>query len=348
MIEKHVKLNLVGEAENENIVEYDVEEFDLSNEEEKMKLEALKQVNSATVNMPLELENGWVCLCGQYNAGDGSYCGKCRAEKAVVFDCIKEENLENLVSEYQQKSAEKKIKAEKMKKQGLIIGVAGGIALILLICLITNFCIINSRRTFTSAENMSDALQGTWTCSSLKLKIDGDKGTTLSSGSTSGDSEDIKWHPIRGYFKYAGQKFVVKKDGTLKQSSNEYKKSTSGSPSKSSSSPKSGSSSKSSSSSSSKSSSYESKYTALKVSNVKVTSNSSYTVCTGTVTNTGKQKYTFVKVKGAFKDAKGTVLDTDSTYAIGSEGLSAGESTTFRMSVPKNVSIKTCTVTIMN
>lgn len=343
MIEKHVRLNLGSNEENENIIEYNIEEFDLSNEYEKLKLEALKQVNPATANMPLELDGGWVCLCGQYNSGNGIYCGKCRAEKSDVFECVKDENLENLISSYQQKSQEKEIKIKKMKEQALIIGIALGAAAILLTLLITNFCIMNSRRTFTSSENMRDALQGTWTCSSLKLKIDGDKGTNISGGKEGG-SEDIKWHPIRGYFKHAGQKFIVKKDGTLKQNGNEYKK---GSKSSSSSS-KSGSSSKSNSYSGSKSSSYESKYTALKVSDIKVTSNSSYTVCTGTVTNTGKQKYTFVKVKGAFKDLKGKVLDTDSTYAAGSEGLAAGESTTFRMSVPKNVSIKTCTVTIMD
>jgi hypothetical protein len=83
-----------------------------------------------------------------------------------------------------------------------------------------------------------------------------------------------------------------------------------------------------------------------RVSNVKVTSNSSYTICTGTVTNISSN-YTFryVKVKGSFKSSNGTVLDTDWTYAVGSEGLAPGESTTFRMSVTRNSSIKSCTVT---
>jgi hypothetical protein len=82
------------------------------------------------------------------------------------------------------------------------------------------------------------------------------------------------------------------------------------------------------------------------VSNVKVTSNSSYTICTGTVKNIST-KYTFryVKVKGSFLSSNGTVLDTDWTYAVGSEGLDPGESTTFRMSVTKNSSIKSCKVT---
>lgn len=98
--------------------------------------------------------------------------------------------------------------------------------------------------------------------------------------------------------------------------------------------------------SSGKSSTYESALSVLSVSNVKVTSNSSYTVCTGTLTNNGKKTYKFVQVKGAFQDSTGKVIDTDSTYAVGSEGLAPGESTTFRMSIKKNYKATKCNVTV--
>jgi hypothetical protein len=88
--------------------------------------------------------------------------------------------------------------------------------------------------------------------------------------------------------------------------------------------------------------------TALKISGVKVTSNSSYTICTGTIKNNGEQSYDFVKVKGAFTTSTGTVVDTDWTYAVGAEGLDPGESTTFRMSVTKDGRIKSCDVTLMD
>lgn len=104
---------------------------------------------------------------------------------------------------------------------------------------------------------------------------------------------------------------------------------------------------KSSDTSSNYTQSYESPYTVLEISNVKVTSNSSYTICTGTVKNTGKKTYTFVQVKGSFKDSSGNVVDTDWTYAVGSEGLAPGESTTFRMSVDKNYKISSCSVTLL-
>ena len=95
-------------------------------------------------------------------------------------------------------------------------------------------------------------------------------------------------------------------------------------------------------------SSYESAFSALKFSNINVTTNSSYTVCTGTVTNNGSKTYKFVEIKGSFKDSSGNVIDTEWTYAVGSEGLAPGESKTFRMSVPKNYNIKSCSISILD
>lgn len=86
----------------------------------------------------------------------------------------------------------------------------------------------------------------------------------------------------------------------------------------------------------------------LKESNVSITHNSSYTVCTGTIKNTGTSTVSFVKIKGAFTDYSGNVVDTDWTYAVGSEGLAPGESTSFRMSVPKDSSIKTCKISFIS
>ncbi|MCI8631824.1 MAG: zinc-ribbon domain-containing protein [Firmicutes bacterium] len=93
---------------------------------------------------------------------------------------------------------------------------------------------------------------------------------------------------------------------------------------------------------------YESAPSVLSFSDIDVSNNSSYTICTGTLTNSGSKTYKFVEVKGAFKDYSGTVVDTDWTYAVGSEGLEPGESTSFRMSVPKDSSIRNCEVSILD
>ncbi|MGN0611906.1 MAG: FxLYD domain-containing protein [Ruminiclostridium sp.] len=86
----------------------------------------------------------------------------------------------------------------------------------------------------------------------------------------------------------------------------------------------------------------------LDFSNIEISHNSSYTVCTGTIKNNGRRTYTFVEVKGKFKNASGTVLDTDWTYAVGSDGLAPGESTTFRLSVKKDTAITKCTIEILD
>ncbi len=86
----------------------------------------------------------------------------------------------------------------------------------------------------------------------------------------------------------------------------------------------------------------------LAFSDINVSKNSSYTVCTATITNNGKKTYTFIEVKGKFKDSSGTILDTDWTYAVGADGLEPGESTTFRLSVSKNTNITKCELEILD
>lgn len=87
----------------------------------------------------------------------------------------------------------------------------------------------------------------------------------------------------------------------------------------------------------------------LKISDINLSSNSSYNICTGsiTVSNSSPYKYRDIKVKGSFLNSYGTVVDTAWTYAVGSEWLEPGESTKFRLSVEKDYNISKCVVTIM-
>lgn len=94
--------------------------------------------------------------------------------------------------------------------------------------------------------------------------------------------------------------------------------------------------------------SYANPNTDLSFTNIQIEHNSSYTVVTGKVTNYGDVTYTFVKIKGTFKTSSGTVVDTDWTYAVGSEGLAPGETTTFRMSIPKDRTVTKCTISILD
>ena len=86
----------------------------------------------------------------------------------------------------------------------------------------------------------------------------------------------------------------------------------------------------------------------LKISDVKVYSEYSFTYAEGSLTNNSSSTVKYVKLKGAFKSRWGEVIDTDWTYAVGSEGLAPGETCKWKMSVTKDFSITDCDVTILD
>lgn len=89
--------------------------------------------------------------------------------------------------------------------------------------------------------------------------------------------------------------------------------------------------------------------TYLKLSNVNLSDSSSYNYCSGliSISNSSPYKYHYIKVKASFLNKNGTVIDTDWTYAIGSEWLEPGESSKLKLSVEKDYNISKCVVTIM-
>ena len=86
----------------------------------------------------------------------------------------------------------------------------------------------------------------------------------------------------------------------------------------------------------------------LKISKVKVYSGSSYTYAEGTITNNSDTTVSYVKIKGSFENRYGTVVDTDWTYAVGSEGLAPGETCKWKLSVSKDSTIKDCEISILD
>ncbi len=86
----------------------------------------------------------------------------------------------------------------------------------------------------------------------------------------------------------------------------------------------------------------------LKISNVRVYTSGSYTYAEGSLKNTSDSTVSYVKVKGAFKDYRGNVIDTDWTYAVGSEGLAPGESCKWKLWADKDYSIDECDVSILD
>ena len=227
------------------------------------------------------------------------------------------------------------------------ISVAIAFVIIVLIVLISKG---GNRKTFESESQMQFELQGTYTYyengeAERQIEILGGQFRYVYRLLGEWNWYGIRWFPEKGMFKASNSTVIVTKNGDLKADGDLYKKG--GYMSK-----------KDSYSNSSLNTSIgssgnlttdkptENAYDVLKFSNLEIESNSSYKVCTGSLSNTGKKTYNFVKVKGIFKDSAGTVVDTDWTYVVGSEGIEPGETKTFRLSVPMNTKIDSCSVQV--
>lgn len=292
--------------------------------------------------IPLKLDFGWVCGCGRYNPVNNVTCSKCCNKKEEVLAVLDDNEVMKIVSDFQ-KSEELRKEQERLaeiqkekerKKRNIIISISIIISA-MLAWIIGNALVMAGRSTYSSEAEMKAALQGTYTYyndsgkASRQMVISGD--TVTYKWSHAGDMEtDIReWNYEKGII-HTFEDIIVTSDGNLKSDGELYKKGGS------------------MSSGNSYTSSYESAYTALKISAGSVSSNSSYTTCNASVTNNGNKTYKFVEVKGSFKDSKGNVVDTDWTYAVGSEGLAPGETTKFSLSVSKDYSIESCSISIID
>lgn len=342
--------------DGESVYTFEIDEFDINTDCEQVN--ALKKMYDKRMKyVPKDFGQGWICGCGRFNKSDSTICSCCSKNKSNTMSVTSPEGLKDLVEKYHRleheerelsrKQAEQEAKVARNKKIGIVIAVVCAIAMI---SFIIHSSVMSKRMIFDSESDMKQALQGTFTCyydkdsyrayeARYKMNITEESLTYrwVNLGSDNDQEYEIlEYYPDKGQFKvYVKGIITVLSNGDLKDDEgNIYEKGGGWSATSSGWSPN------------NSSSSYETAYTALKISNISVTSNSSYTICTGTITNNGEKTYKFVQIKGSFKDSSGDVVDTDSTYGVGSEGLAPEESTTFRMSIHKNSSVTDCSVSI--
>lgn len=342
---------------NDDVLTYEGADFidvevELLDETAKAAVHTL--VDNRLEYIPQELEDGaWICGCGKYNKEGEGICESCHTTKECLFGSFSAEGMKQLITEKKRIDDEKQRQLEeaiqKKQKKAKIITASIVVAIILIIILsipISHQIELSKRTIFQSEEEMKEAIQGTFThyheseitgrYANEQLKINGNKITISYCWDNIEDSEVTisSYDPEEGTFS-AIYNFIVTKEGNLKRGDDLFE--LGGYMTK-----------MSTSSSSSSYSSYESKYTALKISDVSVDTSYSYTHCSGTITNNGKKTYDYVKVKGVFKDSVGNIVDTDWTYAVSSEGLEPGESKKFELSVKSDVEITDCSVSIIS
>lgn len=332
----------VSTYEGKEIKELNVEEYD----EEKDIVDALCEEYGENYRyIPKIVDGGWICSCGIFNREDDTYCKSCNNTRDAMISSQNKDRIKDLVEKFHQieairlenekRESEEQARKNKKKKRVIILSTISGLIIIGFMAFLV---IMSGRKTFSSADEMKAALQGTYTYYSnitgkayKQIVISGDKLTYKYSSGTFDDWEltinewNYNWGTIKTF-----ENLVITRDGDIRDGNDLYEKGGF------------------MASSGSNKESYESAYSALRFSGIYVSSNSSYTNCKGTITNNGKKTYRYVEVKGAFKDSSDNVLDTDWTYAVGSEGLAPGESKTFSLSVPKNSRIKSCSVSILD
>lgn len=332
----------VASYDGDNSFTFELEKID--NPEQLSALHKLYDENAKF--KPKDFEQGWICSCGRFNKHDKNVCSLCNKNKADTIKTCSDENLKKLVEEYkiseekdkQAREAEQARLEKEKKKRNILIGISVVLAIVFC-CFVGHSITMSKRTTYSSVEEMKDALEGTYTAytgyngearKQIVIK-DGQYKYVYKSLEDNDIYSDIDFYPSQGKI-HTFEDLIVTKTGDLDDGDCIFEKGGY------------------MSTKDDYSSSYtsESGYSVLKISDLTWDNNSSYNVCTGKVKNTGKKTYYFVTVKGSFKDSSGNVLDTDSTYAVGSEGLSPGESSSFRLSVKRDYDITDCSVSILD
>lgn len=299
---------------------------------------------------PQELNCGWVCICGRLNNFASKKCTLCRSHKEEIFQPLDESYFNKRLIDYKKRTKEKmdiakkkeasNMKSKKLRALSIFIGL---LVVALLIMLSIDQHKLSKRTVFSTEAEMKKSIEGVYSYENThhprkQLKISGDKVTKR--WVLLGSDHDLelrikKWNPKRGMFSFLDHKIVVTSDGNILYDGELYKKGGTWE-------------SRVIGSYTATQTSLESGFSVLKLNNLSIEKGYSYIYCKGTITNTGKMTYNFVKIKGMFKDSTGRVVDTDWTYAVGSVGLSPDESKTFSVSVPIDSSIRTCSVNILS
>lgn len=332
----------VASYEGDNSFTFELEEID--NPEQLSALHKLYDENAKF--KPKDFEQGWICSCGRFNKYDKNVCSLCKKNKTDTIKACSDENLKQLIEEYkiseekdkQAREAEQARLEKEKKKRNIITGIVAAVCIILAFP-IGNSIIMSQRTTYSSEEEMKEALQGKYTyyrngSAYRQIEIKDNQLRYIYSNIESNHWVEIDWVPEEGKI-HTFEDIIVTNEGDLKVDGELYEQGGYMST-------------KYDYSSSYTSYTSESGYSVLDIYDLKWDNNSSYNVCVGKVKNTGEKTYYYVKVKGSFKDSSGNVLDTDWTYAVGSEGLAPGESSSFRLSVDKDRDIINCSVSILD
>jgi len=191
------------------------------------KLHILRCYNRLTNSDPEQLDDEWVCMCGNHNSNEILKCNNCGKEKDSVFKICSDSEIINWIEKekIQNQSIANEQKKKKIKK---ILKVTSAIILYIVIVII----IYNMRFVhYKSVEDQRTAFAGSWTeCGlsenqhGLSIVFDYNTVSKVSLGFAIG--YNIKeWNSLDGSVTCErGVSFRMRPDGTITDGKSNYKK----------------------------------------------------------------------------------------------------------------------------
>lgn len=213
-----------------------LEEYDISETDEESINAIEEKLRTQIKYYPKDVDWGWICTCGRLNKLDSSECSSCKNTKADVFSITDEIAVKSIIEEYRKNEEDRQeqakqeaiLKEKNAKKRNVKIGISIIIAIIFAI-IIGNAVVMSGRSTFSSADEMRSAMQGTYTyysdygSASRQIVISGDKATYKWSYGNDMETTIDEWNYKRGTFS-TFETLVVTNQGYIKDGNDVYKK----------------------------------------------------------------------------------------------------------------------------
>lgn len=322
-----------------DIREFDVEEYTDHDKSGEIYAALKDRFGEKLFFRPKVVDDGWICGCGRFNSLDKTMCSCCNNKKSDIFQVEDDDAISKIVSdflrredwrkEYEQQAAKEKEKEEKKPKIVIVLGVVIVGVIMLFIGQVTG---TSGRTAYATEAEMKAALQGKYTyyvgdVAKKQIEIKGNQCRYIYQYVDSGSWANIRWFPEKGKL-YTFENIIVTSNGSLKVGGELYQKGGY------------------LPSDDDDTDSLENGYSVLEITVDGVSHETSYTVCTGSVKNTGNKTYRFITLKGSFQDASGTVIANEWVIPYIPEGLASGKSVTFRFYVTKNSNIDSCSVSL--
>ncbi len=324
----------------ENIITLDVELFDSIDE-----LEAVQAVFDKNAKHKYhEFDGGWICCCGRLNKTSVVNCTRCGKSKSEVIYISTSMGIKEIVKQYKKNIDDENLlaieedKAEKVKRNRKIALIISLFFVVLAIsALIVHFKEIREATSFKNDEEMKNAIEGVYiyydkSKAVEQIKVYGDKIIIRDIDKGSSSDEEVLIEDfvpkIAEFVTEDKTKYIYNKNNEIKDPEDrvfvkvgEWNEQFVGKP--------------------------EDGFEVLQITGVYVVKSGEQSIVSGIIKNNGLNFYQNVKIQGDFYDKDGNLVYSNSSYAVGAEGLSPGEDMSFKEIIPIDADISKCTVKVI-